>query len=535
MPKDKVPAFFQGVDNVGSELIEAYKKTRTEYKTAFYYTFIISLLIHFYKFTNTLPNRDSVLNFYSDQNMLRSGRWALSPACGISSYYDLPWVNGIISCLFIALTAVIIIKIFRITNPVLIVLTGGLLAASPATSETFFYLFTADGYMIAMFLAALAVCLTTIEKKKKRYTIAGILCVCVSCGIYQAYVSFSLLLTICCLIDYLLCNGYQKQEYYRWILRQVVVYVAALICYYLIWKACMFFTGTAATSYMGISSVGKIDLRLMADSLKSAVRTVLLYFVQWNFFKSGITLYAFLDTLLFLALGVETICVCIKTGLFKRKWSVILLALCVLAIIPAACMWKFTVSENMDYRPMMLQGLTVLFILTGVIFEKWGRSISRNAIGILLALIIFNNALMANISYFYLNLCNERTYAEGLEMTMEIHDMEDEYSFNTIAFVGNRLEEVMQQNIKSNSNPPIISDRNHILNGLLTTTLLYDPEHTMKYIKEIFGVHYKTLNKESRNAYLEMEEVKEMGCWPEAGSLKVIEDTLIIKLSDEKE
>ena len=143
---------------MGEHLLAFYKtKIPSNYKLAFFSSFIIGLIVHLYKFTNTLPNHDSMFNFYSDQNVLGSGTWALSIACGFSSYYDLPWVNGLLSIFFLALTVVVIVALFRIQNPVVIVLSGGILAASPATTETFFFLFTADGYMLAMFLAALAV------------------------------------------------------------------------------------------------------------------------------------------------------------------------------------------------------------------------------------------------------------------------------------------------------------------------------------------------------------------------------------------
>ena len=95
---------------MGEGLLLFYRtKLKKEYKFAFFSTFLIAMLIHLYKFANTLPNHDSVYNYYSDQNILGSGRWALSMACGISSYYDLPWVIGLISCVFIALTVVMIV------------------------------------------------------------------------------------------------------------------------------------------------------------------------------------------------------------------------------------------------------------------------------------------------------------------------------------------------------------------------------------------------------------------------------------------
>ena len=166
---------------MGEGIIELYqRKIKREYKFAFISSFVIALLIHFYKFVNTLPNHDSLYNYYSDQNVLGSGRWALSLACGISSYYDLPWVNGLLSCIYISLTVVVMVALFRIKNYVVIGLVGALLAAAPSTTETLFFLFTADGYMLSMFLAALAVYFSRVEEKRLSRWILSSICVCIS-------------------------------------------------------------------------------------------------------------------------------------------------------------------------------------------------------------------------------------------------------------------------------------------------------------------------------------------------------------------
>lgn len=102
------------------------KRWKKEYTFAFLSSFFIGLLVHIYKFTNYLPNHDSMYNFYSDQNVLGSGRWFLSIACGFSSYFDLPWINGLFSIIFIAATTVVIINIFKISNKIIILLTSGL-------------------------------------------------------------------------------------------------------------------------------------------------------------------------------------------------------------------------------------------------------------------------------------------------------------------------------------------------------------------------------------------------------------------------
>ena len=517
---------------MGEGLLLFYRtKLKKEYKFAFFSTFLIAMLIHLYKFANTLPNHDSVYNYYSDQNILGSGRWALSMACGISSYYDLPWVIGLISCVFIALTVVMIVALFKMKNPVLIGLTGALLAASPATTETFFFLFTADGYMISMFLAALAVYWTRIEESRKsRWLLSGI-CVCVSCGIYQAYVSFALVLAVCYFMDALLDNRHSKEQCFKWVLRQVIVYGVSLAAYFVIWKLCMRFSGIVANDYQGISEVGKISAGLLVNGLKNAITTTVLYFIQWNIFEHGLTLYIVLNLLSLAALAGILIVAAVKGGLFKRAWAMVLLALCLIAIIPFGCMWHFT-SDQVEYRAIMLQCYTVLFVLTAVLFDKWAKKpAAKDLVGLLLALMIVNNALCANACYFYLHFCYERTYAEGVEMMMDIHDLQEKYEFDKIVVIGSRVPELHIENIDPETGKILGAGKFYIMSRYMHKSLLFDEVHVRLILEQNYGIELDEASDAERNAVIARDEVKEMGTWPANDSMKVFDDILVIKLA----
>ena len=518
---------------MGEEILKFYKTNiKKEYKIGFYSTFIIALMIHLYKFANTLPNHDSIYNYYSNQNVLGSGRWALSLACGISSYWDLPWVNGLMSCLFIALTVVVIVALFKIKNPVLIGLIGALLAASPATTETLFFLFTADGYMIAMFLAALAVYLSKIEETRFSRLILSGVCICVSCGIYQAYVSFALLLAVCYFIDVLLENKYDSQKCFKWILRQAIIYIVSLASYYIIWKLCMHFSGTVANDYQGISEVGKISVSTLFNGLISSVKTTILYFLQWDVLANGFTLYSVLSCLFILVMAAGFVTACVKSGILKRKWALGLLMLCLIAIIPFACIWHFT-SDSVGYRAMMLQSLTLLFVLTALLYEKWTKSVVKNVVCLFLIVIVFNNALMANISYFYMNQCYERTYAEGVEMMIEIHDLQDQYNINNIAIIGDRLAEVQWPFFDSETGKVAPAGKIIMLSGLLETNLMTNSDHTLPFLRETFGMELESVTKAKISELSNSAEVKSMGCWPADDSIAVVGDTVVIKLANE--
>ena len=74
-----------------------------------------------------------------------------------------------------------------------------------------------------------------------------------------------------------------------------------------------------------------------------------------------------------------------------------------------------------------------------------------------------------------------------------------------------------------------------MLSGLLEKSLLYDSEHTTRFLNATFGLSLESLNRKQRNELLDTEEVQAMGCWPAGNSIAVIDNTLVIKLSDIKE
>ena len=145
------------------------RRIKREWKIAFLSAFILGLLIHMPVMLSDIPNHDGLDSMYFDQNMITSGRWFLMIACGFSSYYTLPWLIGVLGLLFLALSAAALTELLEVRDSVAIVLISGLLVSFPALASTFAYVFTLDGYMLALFLAILAVLFT----KKKRLGFLG--------------------------------------------------------------------------------------------------------------------------------------------------------------------------------------------------------------------------------------------------------------------------------------------------------------------------------------------------------------------------
>nr|MBQ8244271.1 glucosyltransferase domain-containing protein [Oscillospiraceae bacterium] len=516
---------------MGTELMTFYReKVKKSWKIAFLSVMILGLLTHLYKFTNYLPDRDSLLNVYHDQNIVASGRWLLSLSCGISSYFDLPMVIGVLSLCYIALTMVVITELFHMENPVLIVLSSGILVTFPGVTETFLYEYTADGYMLAMLLSAVSVYLTRMrERISWKAYLAGGICLCMCCGIYQAYVSFALVLILCHYMQELLENRWEWKVYFRWAVKQLVMFAAAMAAYYAIWKVSMELQQMEANSYQGISEIGTNVLDTFLGGFAASVKAVAAFFVQWNFLKFGFTPYSVLNILFLVFCGGILVAAPIRAGLIRRKPQMALYCLSLLLIIPCSCIWAF-VSRSVLYRPMMLMCFAVLYLFTLVLFERWAAHRWANLAALLLAVTAFNFSLMANISYHYLNKCYERTYAIGIQMMLDMEEMKDEYSFEKMAVVGDAwLEDTLVTYDRETQRQTPASGVD-VISRYMYNDLMYDHFRITTFLTEFIGVDLETASWTEALALEKDPAVQEMPVWPAEGSLRVIGDTLVIKI-----
>ena len=184
------------------------KKIKKEWKIAILSTIVIGIITHLYIMVNVIPNHDSLYNIYATQNITKLGRWFLQYACGLSSYYSLPWVIGSISIVLISITSAIIVELFGVKKKLNIILLSGILVTFPTIASSFTYMYTMDGYMFALMFSALAVLLSY---KYKYGFLLGAILICLSLGIYQSYVSVAILL---CILKIMLSiiNGNSKKE-----------------------------------------------------------------------------------------------------------------------------------------------------------------------------------------------------------------------------------------------------------------------------------------------------------------------------------
>lgn len=493
------------------------------HKQAFLSALIIGLAAHIYKFTNTLYNHDAIYNVYSSNDVLTSGRWFLAAASLPSSCFDLPWINGLLSLIWIALAACVVIDIFCIRSTAGAVLTGGLLAVFPSVTATFFYEFTADGYMLAMLLASLSVYFNRVGDRVKWHITAAALLICLCCGIYQAYVSFALLLSMSHFILELLGDRQDDRQFYRWIGRQFIVYGAGLLAYYVVWKLRMYSVGVTASGYQGISELGSVSAAGFSTALFKTAKTLASFLLGGNVFKYGITFYAVMNMAFLAFLTAAVVLAAVKARLWKKAGRLLLLLLSAASLPVFACIWNF-ISPSVNYYPVMLQSLCVPYILTLALIERRCGFKFKTAAVILLTVIVCKFALQANMAYFELERCNRTTASTAAEMLTRIHLLDDG-SVERIAFIGGREDSLVTAGAAGIEEITVFAN-------MLRPTLLYDHAHAAAYFVNVAGCGYAPLSLEEAEALEASGIADDMPQWPLSGSVKIIGDTAVIRLPD---
>lgn len=509
---------------MGIELLhKAKEKCKKEYVFAFLVAFLGGLFVHMYKFTNNLPNHDSMYNFYSDQNVVGSGRWFLSIACGFSSYYDLPWLNGIVSMVLVGCTAVVIVCVMKIKNPVAIFLTASLLVTYPAITETLCFEFTADGYMLAMLLSALSV-LVIIKCKNK--WLAVIMCsglLCLTCAIYQAYISFAIVLFLCWVILAAFDCEFKIKNYFGYIFQFVVSAIMGLVVFYGIWKVCLSVQNVAPNDYQGISGVGFLNFSEMIIAIKNVIMAFVRVILEKNIFKHGISLYSVINIAFILFSLIVLIVAFIKTRMYRSRVRFLTTVICLLVVPLAVCMWQF-VSIDVVYSLRMMQSLVLVYILMIVLCERYIKGNLSIAFVLLNVIMISNLCVQANVAYYYLNYEYENSYAEAVRLEYAIEEVCKEYNYKyKVAIIGHREAEVaLNQDSEVN--------KYFMYTNMIEKSLLLDSVHTRNFLKNVLYFDGEFADSDILTTIESTEEYKKMKPWFDGGTIEIIDDVITVKL-----
>lgn len=493
----------------------------------FWTTVAVGLLCHMRIFVSDIPNHDGMSGLFFDQNMITSGRWFLRVACGISSDYTLPWLIGVLCVIYLAVTAVLLVKFFQVKHTYTGMLLGAVLVVYPSLASNFAYIFTADGYMLALLLAVLAVYL--VEKLPKGF-LFGAVALGFSMGIYQAYISFAMILAV-----YAVCRGwfFEKDLKTKWSLTWRYVAMGGLgsAVYFVMLRLLLWVQHTSLSGYQGI---GEGNSNSFLDTLLLIYKDFVVHTLQGNILmQHGILMVA---VVLLAAIAALVLVVKIhKAGSFQSIWT----WLCILAalvILPVCFNAILVISPNVIYHSLMRYQWVLIPIIAMVVIDRHLEALAPIKVqafagwaGMLLAAVLaFEYSVVCNIGYFNLEKKYEKTYAYCLRLLEQMEETEGYQHGMPVAMIG----------VVGDHDLPSTDLTEGVTNSLIGVNgdyLFYTAENYQAFIKYYFGVEISLVPIEDMVDIIQTPEYKELNAFPKQNSMKVVDGILYIRTENKGE
>lgn len=493
-------------------------------KLAFVAAFVIGVLVHAPIMLSDIPNHDGLDSLYFDQNMITSGRWFLTIACGFSSYFTVPWLIGLLGLFLLALSAAALVDFLEVESSWAVVLISGMLVAFPALASTFAYVFTLDGYMMAFCFAVLSVWCV---KRWNKGFIAGGLFLAFSMGIYQSYLALAVLLSIYGILMIFMTENPVKDKLLAGA-RYLFMGIIGVAGYYLILQLLLKIQGKELASYQGIDGMGAGLTGGLIGTVKSMYLDFFAFTLKGNvLMNNGFSLVAVL-VLAFLTLAV-LVRLAVNRGWLKSPWFYAVLLLLAVGV-PVATNLILVVSPNVTYH-LLMRYQWVLFPICMVAFvSRYGRVKWQWAAEWLLltagSVLAFNFVVTDQIAYSNLEKKYEKTYAYCLRLLDRIEQTEGYYPGIPIAMIG----------VVGDEQFPVTDLTAHVTGNMIGMNgdyLLYTCENYRLFMRSYLGA---TLNIQKPAAMAEMyyhEEYVAMDSFPGENSIKIIDGIMYIKTENE--
>lgn len=517
------------------------KKIPFQWKTCFYAALITGLLAHLYKITNWMPNWDSLVFRYDSQNMIELGRWFLPVVCSISSFYDLPFLNGMLTIIIHGLGAVCICRMFEVKKNITAGLIGAVLVSFPAVTSVMMYNYVADGYSISFLLSCMAAMYMTGEKPK--YIISAVL-ITLSVAIYQAYITVTVMLILLYLADELIYKKKDTVYLIKKSLKLMLTGLLGLILYYILLIAFLKLSGKGLLEYQGMESgVSLSNLDIWA-SLYIIKHSFLNFFFD---FSSGVNIFAIINCILFTLMLVWYFSEAVKYSVFSSLSKGLLLII-IAVMIPAGSAILAFINPGVDYHTLMKMGYSVFYIWfimlyerneeeyssekmhKSVLYSKKCSAVKAWSVFAVSLLLITNQVVVSNISYHKSQIAYEKSYGILIRIADRIEQTEGSGKCSKILVIGalsdsEAYSAKLPLEITGTTDGYILRQDDEVVGQSVLCSALND----------YCGKNYEFLFGEEKKKLLGTEEVKNMESWPSKDSVRVKGDVVIIKLGTESE
>ena len=514
--------------------IEIITQKKDKYLFLLISTVIVGIITHGFSLFNKISFFDDIenLHFSAFGVTITQGRWFW----GVLSYinemlfgeYSIPWLNGIISLVFIALSNILIVEILDIKKCLSLILVSSVITVSIGTLVLYAYMYCAVYYSLAIFLSILSTYLLLNLKLNIiiRYIVAACLLV-LSASIAQNYFLFGVIIYF----YYTLISIYNDKFSIKRFFGYIVVVIVSVVLYALCAKLIILLINVAntflglglqelgITSYQGMDRIGTLSF-IAIENVLNVLKHI--YIADDILFGNNIYIYYIIVTLI-IAFCIYTFLQSNKNiqktlELFLAFASIIVLCNIIYILQPPTYVYSLTVHQK-----------CLIFLIPILICELIDTK-RIYIVGVYLVSIyysLYGVAVSNRVNLWrYFRQQNEirwvSTFATKLQSVSGYNDDYDVYIYGSGSDWSVKKSDSYYVSepwpLKYNNIYPFGSD-----------TIQYYTWAT--YLQKFAGVNINRfhLNNEVID---NIDYIKSMPCYPDDGSIEVIGERIVVKFSE---
>lgn len=533
---------------VFSGIKEKYDNIDKRIKMCFLSAFICGLFAHIYALTNHLYNYDELWHTPTGFGTgLEVGRWALSITVWIQKVlfddcFTIPFINGMLTIILYAVAACFVVSALDIKDEFYAIIVGGLMTTFPAFTCRMFFMFTTHYYAIGIAMAAAGAWIIAKKKLNILKVMIAIALTVYGMAIYQANFTTAVCILVGNLLAWLITENVELKTAIKKCINYVLYLGACMALFLAGSKIALSITGKQMETYENLDQMGRLSMEQLIEGIIRCYKT---------FFKLPIIdVYSMnpnrIVKIAFLICVLIFLYTFVKVWMMKKEVYLKVLVSLVFAVLPIAVnlIIIMAISSGTMYSIMVYEIVFVFIIsiacleairtcnsdITAIpnkmVIDKV-ETLLNSVTAVMLVITVITYIWFANGNYLAMEYTNQHDNAFYQTLMTQIKSVDGYHADMPITMIGKPVVDstyTRQDMIggtfnisgKSSTNINTYSSWN-----IMTRVLGYDPVNR---------------NSDEEEEYFRgLDEVVNMPCYPSSGSIKIIDDTIVIKFQEPSE
>lgn len=510
----------------------------TEFKnriTVFIINMVAAVFTYSLLITNQLTNQiDGMWHgsvSYANGHELSNGRWLWRFLDRGRLYLSPDPVTSVISLAFFIAGFILILDIFDVKSKAAAVLSSLLFTVNISVLASLSYRYMSPTFAVSFFLFVLAACIMIKASNKIVAVIIPAVSIALAMGLYQADIGCTALVILVYISLCMYKGSMTLKETGMFVLRCLISVILGMGLYYALLNLNLWYYDVALDSYNGTDSYGPVGMLLnLPSSIRHAYGDYINYYRQviahTNIFNGKVYKVVF---------GLLAICLAYAAvSLFKESWIRALVFCLTLLLVPAATnavlLMAYDSVTSVQMTVPASMSISVLLCLAQSIRlpDIKPVKIYRIITAVALSVLIYGNYIMSVYDQQAMYMSRQSLTELTREVVTTLQSYNLYHPYYKYVFVGSPADNPMF--VKNF----VYDDANRY--AQMGTWGADDTRWVVQSWQGFFthemGINITVADDDKLTEALEDETVRSMPVFPEFGCCAMVNDVVVVKLSD---